>query len=164
MGRLPGLEEGAAGQCLALRGESSQVVKRDCRDNAIGKLEAQWRARSPSAAGGSPSAAGGSPGTWSRHSPRLCSTALGKVRQYADLEPEGGAGLLIELGHRSPLPVLVIARVRHCSSGMGPTMGEDGGLEGNCGILPRRTKRGSSAGFLSEMSPNFGENSSPRAV
>ena len=37
-------------------------------------------------------------------------------------------------------------------------MGEGGGLEGNCGILPRKTKRGSSAGFLSEMSPNFGEN------
>ena len=129
------------------------MVKRDCRDNGIGKLEARWRARSSSAAGGSP-------GTWSRHSPRLFSTALGKVRQYADLEPEGGAGLLIELGHRSPLPVLVVARVRHRSSGMGPTMGENGGLEGNCGILPRRTKRGSSAGFLSEMSPNVGENSS----
>ena len=77
--------------------------------------------------------------------------------QHADLEPEGGAGLLIELGHRSPLPVLAVARVRHRLSGMGPTMGEDGGLEGNCGILPRKTKRGSSAGFLSEMSPNFGE-------
>ena len=151
------MEEGAGGQCLALRGESSQVVKRDCWDNEIGKLEARWRARSPSAAGGSP-------GTWSRHSPRLCSTALGKVGQHADLEPEGGAGLLIELGHRSPLPVLVVARVRHRSSGMGPTMGEYGGLEGNCGSLPWKTKRGSSAGFLSEMSPNFGENSSKRAV
>ena len=156
-GRVPEVEEGSAGQCLALRGESSQVLKRDCRDNGIRKLEARWRARSPSAAGGSP-------GTWSRHSPRLFSTALGKVRQYADLEPEGGAGLLIELGHRSPLPVLVVARVRHRSSGMGPTMGEYGGLEGNCGSLPWKTKRGSSAGFLSEMSPNFGENSSKRAV
>ena len=84
LGRVPEVEEGSAGQCLALRGESSQVLKRDCRDNIFGKLEARWRARSPSAAGGSP-------GTWSRHSPRLCSTALGKMRQYADLEPEGGA-------------------------------------------------------------------------
>ena len=90
-GRVPEVEEGSAGQCLALRGESSQVLKRDCRDNIFGKLEARWRAKSPSATRGSP-------GTWSRHSPRLCSTALGKVSQYADLEPEGGAGLLIKLG------------------------------------------------------------------
>ena len=108
MGRLPGLEEGAAGQCLALRGESSQVVKRDCRDNAIGKLETRWRARSPSAAGGSP-------GAWSRHSPRLCSTALGKVRQYADLEPEGAQASSSSLGTGRHclcqlLPEYVIAR------------------------------------------------------
>ena len=39
-GRVPEVEEGSAGQCLALRGESSQVLKKDCRDNGIGKLEA----------------------------------------------------------------------------------------------------------------------------
>ena len=153
MGRLPGLEEGAAGQCLALRGESSQMVKRDCRDNAIGKLEAQWRARLPSAAGGSP-------GAWSRHSPRLCSTALGKVGQHADLEPEGGAGLLVELGTQ-----VATACVGCCLSTSplvryGANHRGRRGMEGSCGILPRRTKRGSSAGFLSEMLPNFGENSS----
>ena len=149
-GRVPEVGEGSAGQCLALRGESSQVLKRDCRDNIFGKLEARWRARSPSAAGGSP-------GTWSRHSPRLCSTALGKVCTLI-LNQRGAQASSSNLGHRSPLPVLVVARVRRRSSGMGPTVGEEGGMEGSCGILPRRTKRGSSAGFLSEMSPNFGEN------
>ena len=53
-GRVPEVEEGSAGQCLALRGESSQVLQGDCWDNGIGKLEARWRARSPSATGGSP--------------------------------------------------------------------------------------------------------------
>ena len=36
-GRVPEVEEGSAGQCLALRGESSLVERRDCRDNRIGR-------------------------------------------------------------------------------------------------------------------------------
>ena len=37
MCRVPGVEVGVAGQCLALRGESSLVERRDCRDNRIGR-------------------------------------------------------------------------------------------------------------------------------